>query len=344
MGTNVEFNGKPREWFGIWIVNVVLTILTVGIYSAWAKVRTNQYFYRNTTFAGRSFDYHATGKQILIGRLIVIGGLVAYSLLGAIPLLAVLLPIGFLVLLPFLFVRSLRFNARMTSWSGVRFNFEGSYKDAFMAFLLIPFLTAFTLYLAWPFAERAQRRFVVNNHRLGRSSFQFDSAIGPFYAAFFFALGIFVIAAVLAIMLAASQMGALVHSDTGLTQEALSAAGLVPFVAIVAVGFIAVTIFKALVRNIVFNAAVLDERHSFASDVNPFAVTWIAVSNTVLVLCTVGLLLPWAQIRLARYFADHTAFIPDGSLDDFIAHKQAEATAIGDAYTDIEGVDFGINI
>ncbi|MEM9393865.1 MAG: YjgN family protein [Pseudomonadota bacterium] len=344
MGKNVEFHGKASEWFGIWIVNVVLTILTIGIYSAWAKVRRNQYFYRNTTFAGRSFDYHATGKQILIGRLIVIAGLIAYSLLAVIPLLAVLLPIGFIVLFPFLLMRSLRFNARVSSWSGVRFNFNGSYKDAFVAYLLVPFLTFFTLYLAWPFAERVQRRYVVNNHTLGRSNFHFDSSIGPFYAAFFFAVSLFMIAAVVAMSTLTAQVAGLAQTEGGLTPDALSSAGLLPLVGVIAAGFMAVTIFKAMVRNIVFNATILDGRHRFGSNVSPLAVTWIAVSNTALVLCSLGLLLPWAQIRLARYFANHTEFMPEGSLDDFIAHKQAEATAIGDAYTDIEGVDFGINI
>ena len=64
-----EFRGSATEFFGIWIVNLLLSLLTFGIYSAWAKVRTKKYFYQNTYVAGRSFDYHATGGQILIGRI-----------------------------------------------------------------------------------------------------------------------------------------------------------------------------------------------------------------------------------------------------------------------------------
>ncbi len=63
-----EFHGNAREWFGIWIVNLLLSIVTLGIYSAWAKVRARKYFYQNTYVADRNFDYHATGLQILIGR------------------------------------------------------------------------------------------------------------------------------------------------------------------------------------------------------------------------------------------------------------------------------------
>ena len=64
----VTFTGKASEYFGIWIVNVLLTILTLGIYSAWAKVRRNRYFFGNTVLLGRSFEYHARGLQILVGR------------------------------------------------------------------------------------------------------------------------------------------------------------------------------------------------------------------------------------------------------------------------------------
>ena len=46
------FSGKGSEYFSIWIVNIALTIVTLGIYSAWAKVRKMQYLYRNTALAG----------------------------------------------------------------------------------------------------------------------------------------------------------------------------------------------------------------------------------------------------------------------------------------------------
>ena len=58
----------------------LLTIVTLGIYSAWAKVRRQRYFYGNTSLAGASFDYHARPVQILIGRIVVLAMLVVYNL------------------------------------------------------------------------------------------------------------------------------------------------------------------------------------------------------------------------------------------------------------------------
>ena len=40
-----RFHGQAGEYFRIWIVNLSLTILTLGVYSAWAKVCTKRYYY-----------------------------------------------------------------------------------------------------------------------------------------------------------------------------------------------------------------------------------------------------------------------------------------------------------
>src|SRR5271154_2471591 len=75
----VRFTGSGAEYFGIWIVNLLLTILTIGIYSAWAKVRRLQYFYRHTELAGSSFDFHGNPIKILIGRAVALLMLIAYN-------------------------------------------------------------------------------------------------------------------------------------------------------------------------------------------------------------------------------------------------------------------------
>src|SRR5881394_1643390 len=65
-----EFTGNARDYFGIWVVNLFLTIVTLGIYSAWAKVRKKRYFHGNTWVAGGNFEYHGDPVAILKGRAI----------------------------------------------------------------------------------------------------------------------------------------------------------------------------------------------------------------------------------------------------------------------------------
>lgn len=125
----LQFTGSGREYFRIWIVNLLLTLLTLGIYSAWAKVRREQYFHRNTLLDGSGFDYHGNPKAILKGRIIAVGLLVILSLTGKwipeyyYPVLLLGAP-----LIPWLLIRSLAFRARNTLFRGLHFNFLGTYK------------------------------------------------------------------------------------------------------------------------------------------------------------------------------------------------------------------------
>ena len=131
------FTGTAREYFGIWIVNVLLTIITLGVYSAWAKVRRQRYFYGNTWLAGANFDYHARPVRILIGRMIVLAVLVAYNLaLQFQPILGGLIAVALIFAAPWFIMRGLRFNARVTSYRNIRFDFTGKYGGGFLAYVL----------------------------------------------------------------------------------------------------------------------------------------------------------------------------------------------------------------
>ena len=99
----VEFKGKGGEFFGIWIVNVLLTIITFGIYSAWAKVRTKRYFYGNTYVDSDNFEYHAEPMQILKGRLVAVAVLVIWAVANAFfPAASAALLLVFYIALPWL--------------------------------------------------------------------------------------------------------------------------------------------------------------------------------------------------------------------------------------------------
>lgn len=339
-----EFKGTASEFFGIWIVNLLLSIVTIGIYSAWAKVRTKKYFYQHTFVAGRNFDYHATGLQILIGRAIVIFGLIVFSMLSAIPIVGLLLILGLLAITPYLITRALRFNAMMSSWSNVRFRFDGGTGRAFLVYILYPILTALTLYTAFPFLDRAVKRFTIDNHRLGDHRFSLDAPIGPFYrgllAAFGWAFGVGAfIFAVVAIQIGGTSLEGIENNPT-----AAMLIGTGFYAGIFLAIFPAAAIYQAFTRNVVFNSTELEGGHQFYSDVQPITLVWIAISNTLAVIFTLGLMLPWARVRMARYLADHTAMVPGESLDGFVGRMEAQSSAIGDAYSDIEGIELGLPV
>ena len=136
-----SFTGKASEYFGIWIVNLLLSIVTLGIYTAWAKVRRLRYFYGNTWLDGHNFEYHAKPMQILIGRIIVVGILVVGNVLANVsPILAGAMLIPYLLAFPWLLNKAFQFNARMSSYRNVHFGFVGSYGRALWVFAILPLL------------------------------------------------------------------------------------------------------------------------------------------------------------------------------------------------------------
>ncbi|HAC34595.1 MAG TPA: DUF898 domain-containing protein, partial [Gammaproteobacteria bacterium] len=128
----LEFHGSGSEYFKIWIVNIFLTLVTLGIFSAWAKVRRLQYFYGNLSLGDHHFAYLADPVQILKGRLIAFSALVLFSLgWNFFPATAmILLAVGTL-LIPAILVASWRFRMRYSSYRNITFDFPCSFATAY---------------------------------------------------------------------------------------------------------------------------------------------------------------------------------------------------------------------
>ncbi|MGR9169465.1 YjgN family protein [Rhizobium sp. KDH_Rht_773_N] len=335
-----KFNGRASEYFGIWIVNILLTVITLGIYSAWAKVRRNRYFYGNTVLLGSSFEYHATGKQIFIGRLIVFGLVVVLNILTTLhPLFAFVTLILVLIAMPWLIMRGIRFNARVMSYRNVRFDFVGTVGGAFAAVMVGGFLAAISLGLLAPFASRWLNRYVFNNLRYGDRKFLVDPRIGSLYLALVIPAIITIIGFVILGVLIA---GAVATQSSGNLPGAVLVGSiyLVTF-GVVIVYALAGIIYRAAVHNIVWSSMVIDGRHRLRSDLSRGRYVWITLSNLVVTICTFGLMRPWAVVRLTRYVVEHTAIAVDGDIGDVVTAVQQSGGAVGSEYMSMEGFDFG---
>lgn len=339
-----EFRGSAGEYFGIWIVNILLTIITVGIYSAWAKVRRNRYFYGNSFVDGHSFDYHAKGLQIFIGRAIVFGYIIAYNVLLTVsPIAGGILALLMLVLLPWIVMRSLRFNARVTSYRNIRFDFIGKTGGAFFAIIVGGLVSFFSLGILAPFASRWLYRYIFNNLRYGDRTFETDPKIGALYRVWLPAF---------LLMIVGAAVGAVVGIFGYYGAEGLEDATAEPEMRLILAIYgalipafllwgIAAIFYRIGVRNVVMNATRFDTRHSLFSDLGRLRYFWIVVSNLVVSVVTFGLMRPWAAVREHRYVIEHSGIVVDGELDDVISSMQASGSAVTAEYLDLEGFDFG---
>src|SRR5882757_2169232 len=198
----LRFEGSGGEYFKIWIANLALTIVTLGIFSAWAKVRNKRYFYGNSYLGGHAFDYHGSPLRILLGRLIALSLLLGYSAtIHFLPIMTFVWVIFFLFAVPWLVNASLRFNARNSSYRNVRFNFTGTYGAAFGAYVLWPLLAVITLFTTYPLARRARDQYSINNHAFGGKYFHAEIPGGAMYRIYIMGLLIFLAFAAIAVMI-----------------------------------------------------------------------------------------------------------------------------------------------
>ena len=143
----LSFEGSGFEYFKIWIVNILLTIVTLGLYYPWAKVRNRRYFAANSNLEGRNFEYHATGKQPFIGYLIAMAIFIVFVIIQNVsPIGSLIVALLFILALPWIIWRSIKFNMRMTSFSNVRFGFDGILGGAYINYLLLPIVCFLALY------------------------------------------------------------------------------------------------------------------------------------------------------------------------------------------------------
>ena len=360
------FRGNAREYFGIWIVNVLLTMVTLGIYSAWAKVRRQRYFYGNTYLAGSSFEYHARPMQILVGRIIVLVLLVAYNVeLQVFPLVGAAFVLLLFFAIPWFIMRGLRFSARVTSYRNVRFDFVGGYWGAFLAYIVGGMIIYMSAGILAPLASQWMWKYNLGNTRFGDRPVVCDPRVDKLYTQWWAPALIFVGGAlVMAVALGFAffyvytaypeWFDPLAGLETGGTEDEGgfdSGSGISPYLIILAIYgtlipfvllyVVCSLIYAAGVRNVVFNETVIDGRHSLASNIDRWRYTWISISNFLATLFTLGLARPWAAVRLARYLAGVTGLYATTDLDEFVGSVRDEGGAVGSEYMDVEGFDLG---
>ena len=141
------FHGKGLDYFFISLVNVLLSIITLGGYIPWAVVRSRRYVYENMELNGARFGYHAKGGALFISFwlmsiilfVVIYTAEMLHSLLGYIAIFLLML------IMPFFMVKSLQYNALMTTLNNIRFAFHCSMKKAWWVMMGLPTLLAILL-------------------------------------------------------------------------------------------------------------------------------------------------------------------------------------------------------
>lgn len=367
----IEFTGTGGEYFRIWIVNLLLTIVTLGIYSAWAKVRKTRFFWTNTRLDGAAFQYRGRPAAILRGRILVGILAAAYSLAGRISVeAAVVAALVLAVLSPWLFFKAMRFKLTNTTWRGVRFGFDSTVGAAYATLAPAVILWAMfaaematlrpgtkatpspyfaLVYLAiFALVPWMHARIKAYQHRAatwGTQRFDFDPSTGAFYKLYgkTFLVGFLPLAGVMAVV--GGVLATKLNRGPGAAPP--NFAELLPiFAAVYAAMIVAYLVpgafFSARLQRLVW-ARTHGGPFQFSSSVTMRGFLRVWLKNGLLTILTLGLYWPWAAVNLARYkllsMTVETAVSP-GTVA--ATAQDVEPSAAGDGAVDFFGWDFGL--
>ncbi|MFC1673961.1 YjgN family protein [Pseudomonadota bacterium] len=350
----IRSHAKGGELFQIFIVNVVLSILTLGIYRFWGKTRMRRYLWGHVEVMGDRLEYTGTGQELFLGFLFVFflillpvfGGFAVLDnmLMDADPIWQGIKAIVQMVVILFLvsvaIFRARRYRLTRTHWRGIYGGQTGSsLKYGFLG-LGCYLLTLVTLGLAWPLCSVWLARFEMDNTWIGDQQPEFNPRVATLYKSYAVFWVFIAVWMGLVVSGAMSFLGA--DGEPDLQTEAEAA----QFITGV-IGVYASLILLAFAGNWYQGKAISHfvsrtrfHNHELASSINGMNFLWLSFSNWMLQILTLGLATPWTFTRALNYIEVKVDLVGDGDFSALLQSTQEKPTTgegLADAF-DIGGI------
>ena len=357
----LTFHGDGGTLFGLYAINLFLTLITLGVYYFWARTRIRGYVLSQIEFDADRFAWHGTGKELFLGFLkIAVFFLVLYAVAAAIrfgwhhpaaePVLRVGGTIVGLFLVPIAMIGARRYRLSRASWRGIRFSFRGRAREFLRIFIAGTLLSVITLGLYYPVFLNNMRRYLVNQSYFGTSAFVYDGRGKDLFWRFLLALvigiaGIGGLGGLLFFTLRKIRGGAFAPMSFAaappvLTPGAVRALGIavgIPIVFVIMLSFI--WFWYAAYRNRYYWGHTSFTGVHFRSTVSALGLMKLTATNLLLILVTLGLALPWVLVRNLRFVFANVSL--EGPVDLAAIQQDAQdASPAGGALGDVLDIGF----
>jgi uncharacterized membrane protein YjgN (DUF898 family) len=354
---DIRFTGSGSEYFRIWAVNMLLTLVTLGLYLPFAKARRIRYFYANTLVDGQALSFHGDPWKMFRGFVLLVVLLALYGGLGHFsPTLGGAAFLAMVLLWPPLWRAGMRFRLTHTSWRGLRFGFAGDVAGAYKVFLpvaiplvllvLVPEdaptglrvlagIAALAFNFMVPWTLGLAKRYQHNHYRYARLQTRTWLEPSQVYGLSFRAGFIGGIVVIVAGILAAVAL------------PSVRAAG--SWVPIIGVGLVygaayvwVSSAFTAGLQNMVWSRTV-SEGVSFRSELATMDLARLTLMNWLLMAVTLGLYRPFAAVATTRLRLQAMTVETTVDIDAWAGEEAAhDANAAGDFAGDFFGIDLGL--
>jgi uncharacterized membrane protein YjgN (DUF898 family) len=209
-----------------------------------------------------------------------------------------------------------------------------------------------TLGLLLPYMVYRQKKFFVENSSYGQTPCTFAATAEDFYKLFIKGLGIFILILIV-FFVGVSFLSMLFLGGASLfslSAKPINPASLKKSVGL-AIGLLMLLIFplyltfavylETALANLTWNSTGIGASR-FNSTLSVSAIIWIRLSSAFVILASLGLMIPWAAIRIARYRFGQMEFLAANDLESFLAARQEEVGSAGEEIGDIFGIDVAL--
>lgn len=349
---SIRFFGEGSKYFGIIVINLLLTVITLGLYYPWAKAAIRKYMWNETELDDSRFEFHGTGKEMFKGFII------AYALFFGLFLMVslnmggpwmfaaiILFYVGMILLIPIALFGAWRYRISRTSWRGVFGSFSGKLKEFIGIYFLNGLLTIITfgIYAAWMRTKLMEYLFA--HSRFGNLDFDFkgkgvDLFVINLIFGIIFSFGYFMLIALFAGTMYAITMG-------GSTPD-LSIAQILPMIlgGIVFMLFIFGWTYAFSAKRFEFtinNTIVSDgeNKAKLKSTLTTKEAIITGLRNGLITLGTLGIGFPWVMMNTMKMYLNNIKFPGGFDLDHLEQNSEMYNNATGDELLDV--LDIGLD-
>jgi len=348
------------ELLKIYIVNLILMVLTLGIYRFWGKTRLRRYIWGNLEIMGDRLEYSGTGKELFLGFLVVFF-LILFPLFAAIGLIdgllaneheqaRVVLGLSQGLIIVFLvgvaFFRARRYRLTRTHWRGIYSSQTGSSVKYGLMAIASYAATALTLGLAWPVCSVWLKRYEMKHTWVGDEPFDFSPSVKKLYRPFLVVWGIGALY-MFGVWNTAGSIGnleAIFNSvEAGGQPNPDMVLELFNMIIAMYLGLIPIGLAFLWYRGRAYNHFISSTQfhgHALTSTNTGFGFMWLTVGNSLLVFFTLGLALPWAIKRYLNFVERHVGLVGDGDFSQLLQSTQerpSHGEGLADAF-DVGGI------
>jgi uncharacterized membrane protein YjgN (DUF898 family) len=329
----LAYDGRISELYGVFLLNLLLTIITLGIFRFWAITRIRRYLWSHMRFEDTRFTYTGRGRELFFGFLlamlilILLAGVAVglalvlakfHPVLAAIPIVAAYL--GLFILFGAAHFSAQRYRLSRTEWRGIRGGMEGSALRYGVSWLLWLLASIVTLYQAVPWMQVGLARRRIDASRFGSAAFRCEARAGRLYLTWLATiLGYVLLLAVIVAIVVAAEWSLFARIISGEIKGQGAEAAMLRAIPVIVAGILAFFVgsgllatwyYTRLSRLILSNTtAVIPGAQGllrFGTSMTAGRLLWLVVSNVLIALLTLGLGLPIVLHRYARYIARTT--------------------------------------